>query len=89
MYAGAAVHGEARGDGRLWQKGSLVDQKVKFICGDRLNRLAQRPDITEGVSRIRSEIDEADRTYAMAGGSARRSTGRSHEQGAHSAGAPS
>lgn len=39
---------------------------MRFIRGnDRIDRLAQRPDIVEGVSRIRAEMDEADRTYAM------------------------
>ncbi|MBO0802122.1 MAG: hypothetical protein J2P25_03480 [Nocardiopsaceae bacterium] len=43
-----------------------MNEEVKFIRGnDRINQLTQRPDIAEGVSRIRAEMDEADRTYAM------------------------
>lgn len=37
---------------------------MKLIRGnDRINRLAQRADIAEGVSRIRAEMAEANRTY--------------------------
>jgi DNA-binding transcriptional regulator YiaG len=43
-----------------------MDEEVKFIRGnDRINQLAQRPDITESVARIRAEMAEADRTCAM------------------------
>lgn len=43
-----------------------MDEEVKFIHGnDRINQLAQRPDIAEGVSRIRAEIDKAGPAYAM------------------------
>jgi hypothetical protein len=41
-------------------------EEVKFIRGnDRINRLAQRPDIAAEVARIRADMAEADRTYAM------------------------
>ena len=39
---------------------------VEFIRGnDRISELAQRPDIADGVNRVRTEMAEADRTYAM------------------------
>ena len=39
---------------------------VKFIRGnDRINQLAQRPDIAAEVARVRADMAEADRTYAM------------------------
>src|SRR5260370_38668794 len=41
-------------------------EEVKFIRGnDRINQLAQRPDIADGVTRVRAEIAETDRTYAI------------------------
>lgn len=43
-----------------------MNEEVKFIRGnDRINQLAQRPDIAEGVSRIRAEMAEADRACAI------------------------
>lgn len=43
-----------------------MTEEVKFIRGnDRINQLAQRPDIADGVNRVRVEMAEADRTYAM------------------------
>ena len=43
-----------------------MTEEGKFIRGnDRINQLAQRPDIADGVNRIRAEMAEADRTYAM------------------------
>jgi DNA-binding XRE family transcriptional regulator len=43
-----------------------MTEEVKFIHGnDRINQLAQRPDIADGVTRVRAEMAEADRTYAM------------------------
>ncbi|MDQ2814995.1 MAG: helix-turn-helix domain-containing protein [Actinomycetota bacterium] len=43
-----------------------MTEEVKFIRGnDRINQLAQRPDIADGVTRVRAEMAEADRTYAM------------------------
>jgi hypothetical protein len=43
-----------------------MTEEVKFIRGnDRISQLAQRPDIADGVTRIRAEMAEADRTYAM------------------------
>lgn len=43
-----------------------MTKKVKFIRGnDRVSRLAQRPDLAEGVAQVRRDMDEADRTYAM------------------------
>lgn len=41
-------------------------EEVKFIRGnDRISQLTQRPDIADGVNRVRTEMAEADRTYAM------------------------
>lgn len=41
-------------------------EEIKFTRGnDRINRLSQRPDIAEGVARVRAEMAEADQTYAM------------------------
>lgn len=43
-----------------------MTEEVKFIRGnDRINQLAQRPDIADGVARVRAEMAEADHTYAM------------------------
>jgi DNA-binding transcriptional regulator YiaG len=43
-----------------------MDEEVKLIRGnDRINRLAQRPDIAAEVIQIRADMAEADRTYAM------------------------
>ena len=43
-----------------------MTEEVKFIRGnDRINQLAQRADIADGVTQVRSEMAEADRTYAM------------------------
>ena len=43
-----------------------MTEEVKFIRGnDRINQLAQRPGIADGVNRVRAEMTEADRTYAM------------------------
>ena len=43
-----------------------VTEEIRLIRGnDRINQLSQRPDIAEGVARIRAEMAEADRTYAM------------------------
>ena len=39
---------------------------VIFIRGnDRIERLAERPDLADDVARVRREMDDADRTYAM------------------------
>ena len=66
FYASAAARGEAIVDAWLRQKGSSMTEEVKFIRGnDRINQLAQRPDIADGVSRVRAEMAGADRTYAM------------------------
>src|ERR1035438_4413098 len=44
----------------------LMTEEVKFIRGnDRISELAQRADIADGVTRVRAEMAEADRTYAM------------------------
>jgi DNA-binding transcriptional regulator YiaG len=44
----------------------VADRGSKFTCGnDRINRLAQRPDIAAEVTQIRADMAEADRTYAM------------------------
>ena len=43
-----------------------MSEEVKFIHGnDRINQLAQRPDIADEVAQVRADIAEADRTYAM------------------------
>ena len=43
-----------------------MTEEVKFIRGnERISQLAQRPDIADGVTRVRAEMAEADRTYAM------------------------
>ena len=43
-----------------------MTKEGKFIRGnDRINQLAQRPDIANGVTRVHVEMAEADRTYAM------------------------
>jgi DNA-binding transcriptional regulator YiaG len=43
-----------------------MDEEVKLTRGnDRVNRLAQRPDIAADVAQIRADMAEADRTYAM------------------------
>jgi hypothetical protein len=43
-----------------------MTEEVKFIRGnDRINQLAQRPDIAADVAEIRAGMAEADRTYAM------------------------
>ena len=43
-----------------------MSEEVKFIRGnDRINQLAQRPDIAAGVARVRADMADADRTYAM------------------------
>jgi DNA-binding transcriptional regulator YiaG len=43
-----------------------MDEEVKLIRGnDRINRLAQRPDIAAEVTQIRADMAEANRTYAM------------------------
>ena len=43
-----------------------MTDEVKYIRGnDRISQLAQRPDIADGVARVRAGMAEADRTYAM------------------------
>lgn len=43
-----------------------MTEDVKFIRGnDRINELAQRPDIAAEVTQVRADMAEADRTYAM------------------------
>lgn len=43
-----------------------MSEEIKFIRGnDRINRLAQRPDIAAEVAQVRADMAEADRTYAM------------------------
>jgi DNA-binding transcriptional regulator YiaG len=43
-----------------------MSEEVKFTRGnDRINRLAQRPDIASEVTQVRADMAEADRTYAM------------------------
>ena len=39
---------------------------VTFVRGnDRINRLAERSDLAADVERVRRDMDDADRTYAM------------------------
>ena len=39
---------------------------VTFIRGnDRIGRLAERPDLADDIARVRREMEDADRTYAM------------------------
>jgi DNA-binding XRE family transcriptional regulator len=43
-----------------------VTDDVRFIRGnDRINQLAERPDLAPGVKRVREEMEAADRAYAM------------------------
>jgi DNA-binding transcriptional regulator YiaG len=43
-----------------------MDEEVRLTRGnDRINRLAQRPDIAADVAQIRAGMADADRTYAM------------------------
>jgi DNA-binding transcriptional regulator YiaG len=43
-----------------------MTEDVKFIRGnDRISQLARRPDLAPGIAQVRSEMAEADRTYAM------------------------
>ena len=43
-----------------------MTEEVKFTRGnDRISQLAQRPDIAAGVARVRADMADADRTYAM------------------------
>src|SRR5215472_13408064 len=43
-----------------------MTEEVNLIRGnDRINELARRPDIAPGVARVRADMAEADRTYAM------------------------
>jgi DNA-binding transcriptional regulator YiaG len=43
-----------------------VTDDVKFIRGnDRINRLAERPDLAPGINQVREEMEAADRAYAM------------------------
>jgi DNA-binding transcriptional regulator YiaG len=66
FYASAAARGEALVEAWLRQKGSTMTEDVKFIRGnDRISQLAQRPDLAEGVARVRRDMEEADRTHAM------------------------
>ena len=51
---------------RCARRQAPMTEEVKFIRGsDRINQLAKRPDIADGVARIRVEMSGADRTYAM------------------------
>jgi DNA-binding XRE family transcriptional regulator len=43
-----------------------MTEEAKFIRGnDRINELAQRPDIAAGVAQVHADMAEADRTHAM------------------------
>lgn len=43
-----------------------MSEDVTFIRGnERIERLAERPDLAEDVARVRRDMEDADRTYAM------------------------
>lgn len=43
-----------------------MSEDVTFIRGnDRIERLAERPDLADDVARIRRDMEDADRAYAM------------------------
>jgi DNA-binding transcriptional regulator YiaG len=43
-----------------------MSDDVTFIRGnERIERLAERPDLAEDVARVRRDMEDADRTYAM------------------------
>jgi DNA-binding transcriptional regulator YiaG len=43
-----------------------MSEDVTFIRGnDRIERLAERPDLADDVARVRRDMEDADRTYAM------------------------
>jgi DNA-binding transcriptional regulator YiaG len=43
-----------------------MSEEVKFIRGnDRINQLAQQPDIAAEVAQVRADMADADRTYPM------------------------
>ena len=45
---------------------TLMSDDVTFIRGnERIERLAERPDLAKDVARVRRDMDDADRTYAM------------------------
>jgi DNA-binding transcriptional regulator YiaG len=45
---------------------TLMSDDVTFIRGnERIERLAERPDLAEDVARVRRDMEDADRTYAM------------------------
>jgi hypothetical protein len=53
---------EANGTGRE----AFMTEEVKFTRGsDRINQLAQRPDIAAGVAQIRADMAEDDRHHAL------------------------
>lgn len=44
----------------------MGDDDMTFIRGnERIERLAQRPDLADDVARVRRDMEEADRAYAM------------------------
>src|SRR6266853_4739554 len=43
-----------------------MSDDVTFIRGnERIERLAERPDLAEDVAQVRRDMEDADRTYAM------------------------
>jgi DNA-binding transcriptional regulator YiaG len=43
-----------------------MTEDVTFMRGnERIERLAERPDLAEDVARVRRDMEDADRTYAM------------------------
>lgn len=43
-----------------------MSDDVTFVRGnERIERLAERPDLAEDIARVRRDMDDADRTYAM------------------------
>jgi DNA-binding transcriptional regulator YiaG len=54
------MRGSARGEM------TPVTEDVTFMRGnERIERLAERPDLAEDVARVRRDMEDADRTYAM------------------------
>jgi DNA-binding transcriptional regulator YiaG len=45
---------------------TAMSDEVTFIRGnERIERLAERPDLSEDIARVRRDMEDADRTYAM------------------------
>lgn len=56
----SSIRGSAR------KQMTLMSDDVTFIRGnERIERLAERPDLAKDVARVRRDMEDADRTYAM------------------------